>query len=207
MTTATNITIPCTPTTLTAMIQQWKASITDTPVAPATAARPMSASEIAAFLIAASHDSDKISGLLIACTLLSGIPPLELAAAEWDLNDADVGTIEVCDAEAGYYASYQLSRPALEMLKAMDLRRHNVPLVFHQNGEPMDINDLADAFERISLNAGIMNLSVADLMMAYDHLVLFAALFEIPLTLPEGCDAHTCDAEDDRLPLVDEQAE
>ena len=49
-----------------------------------------------------------------------------------------------------------------------------------------------------------MNLGVPDLLMAYEHLVLFAALFDIPL-MPEACHAHTCDADDGRLQLVDVQ--
>ena len=53
MTTATNITIPCTASNLTALMQQWKNSIADAPAMPTMAARPMSASEIAAFLNAA----------------------------------------------------------------------------------------------------------------------------------------------------------
>lgn len=206
MTTATNITIPCTPTTLTAQMKQWKSSISDAPAMPAMAGRPMSASEIAAFLNAASHYPDKVSGLLITCTLLSGIPPLDLAAAEWHLHDADAGKIEVCNPEAGYYASYQLSRPTLEMLKATNLRRHDVPWVFHDNGEPLNGNDLAEAFDRIAMNAGIMDLGVPDLLMAYEHLVLFAALFEVPLTPPMRQHAHTSNADNDGLQLVDKPA-
>ena len=189
MTTATNITIPCTASNLTALMQQWKVSIAAAPATPAMAARPMSASEIAAFLNAASHDPDKVSGLLLSCTLLSGIPPLDLAAAEWDLYDAAAGKIEVCDEEAGYYASFQLSRPAMEMLEASNLQAHNVPWVFHHNGEPVHDDDLSDAFDRIAMNAGIMDLSVADLLMAYEYVVLFAALFEVPLTMLTGLHA------------------
>ena len=199
MTTATNITIPCTASNLTALMQQWKNSIADAPVMPTMAARPMSASEIAAFLNAASHDPDKVSGLLLSCTLLSGIPPIDLAAAEWDLYDATAGKIEVCDEEAGYYTSYQLSLPALDMLKAANLQHHDVPRVFHYNGEPVNGDDLAEAFDRITLNAGIMDLSVPDLLMAYDYVVLFAALFEVPLTLPTGLHAGMRDDPEEGL--------
>ena len=204
MTTATNITIPCTASNLTALMQQWKNSIADAPVMPTMAARPMSASEIAAFLNAASHDPDKVSGLLLSCTLLSGIPPIDLAAAEWDLYDATAGKIEVCDEEAGYYASYQLSLPALDMLKAANLQHHDVPRVFHYNGEPVNGDDLAEAFDRITLNAGIMDLSVPDLLMAYEYVVLFAALFETPLTLPTGLHARLHDFPEDELFDVDD---
>ncbi len=204
MTTATNITIPCTASNLTALMQQWKNSIADAPAMPTMAARPMSASEIAAFLNAASHDPDKVSGLLLSCTLLSGIPPIDLAAAEWDLYDAAAGKIEVCDEEAGYYASYQLSLPALDMLKAAKLHHHDVPWVFHYNGEPVNCDDLAEAFDRITLNAGIMDLSVQDLLMAYEYVVLFAALFETPLTLPTGLHARLHDFPEDELFDVDD---
>lgn len=197
MTTATTISIPCTASNLTALIQHWKGSIADAPATPAMAARPMSASEIAAFLSAASHDPDKVCGLLLACTLLSGIPPLDLAAAEWDLYDAAAGQIEVCDEEAGYYASYKLSRPALEMLEASNLHAYNVPWVFHYNGAPVNEHDLADAFDRIAMNAGIMDLSVADLLMAYEYVVLVAALFETPLTMPTSLDVDECPPDDD----------
>lgn len=204
MTTATNITIPCTASNLTALMQQWKNTIADAPAMPTMAARPMSASEIAAFLNAASHDPDKVSGLLLSCTLLSGIPPIDLTAAEWDLYDAAAGKIEVCDEEAGYYASYQLSMPALNMLKAANLQHHDVPWVFHYNGEPVNGDDLAEAFDRITLNAGIMELSVADLLMTYEYVVLFAALFEAPLTLPTGLHARMHDFPEDELFDVDD---
>ncbi len=197
MTTATNITIPCTASNLTSLMQHWKNSIADAPAMPTMAARPMSASEIAAFLNAASHDPDKVSGLLLSCTLLSGIPPLDLAAAEWDLYDAAAGKIEVCDEEAGYYASYQLSRPAMEMLEASNLHAHTVPWVFHHNGEPVHDDDLADAFDRIAMNAGIMDLSVADLLMAYEYVVLVAALFEVPLTMPTSQPVEESSPDDD----------
>lgn len=204
MTTATNITIPCTPTTLTTLMQQWKASVADAPAAPAIAARPMSASEIAAFLNAASHDPDKISGLLLACTLLSGIPPFDLAAAEWDLYNGDAGKIEVCDEEVGYYATYQLSLPALEMVQATNLPTLDVSWVFHRNGEPICDGDLVDAFDRITMNAGIQNLEISDLVMAYEYVVLFAALFDVPLTPQEVQGTSLSDAGHDARPFVDD---
>jgi len=204
MTTATNITISCTPATLTALMQHWKASIADAPAAPSVAARPMSASEIAAFLNAASNDPDKISGLLLTCTLLSGIPPLDLAAAEWDLYDGDTGKIEVCNEDLGYYATYQLSLPALEMLQVTNLPTRNVPWVFHRDGAPICDDDVADAFDRIAMNAGIQNLAVSDLVMAYEYVVLFAALFDVSLTPPEAQHASLFDAGHDREPFIDD---
>lgn len=183
MTTATQITIPTTAPILESMVQHWKLSITNPPTPVRHTARTLSASEIAALLNAASHDENRVVGLLLTCTLLSGISPYDLAAAEWDPYEADIGKIEVCDEAAGYYAKYQLPTLALDMITAAGLRRHDVPWVFHYGDEQVDEDDIFDAFHRIATNAGILDLSLAELMMAHELVVLFAALFDVPLTL------------------------
>ena len=183
MTTANHITIPSTPTILESMVQHWKRSVAEPAERPRCTARPLSASEIAAFLNAASHDENRVLGVLLTCTLLSGISPYDLAAAEWDPYEADIGKIEVCDEAAGYYAKYQLPTLALDMITAAGLRRHDVPWVFHYGDEQVDEDDIFDAFHRIATNACILDLSLAELMMAHELVVLFAALFDVPLTL------------------------
>ena len=197
MTNATNITIPCTPTMLTALMQHWKSSIA-TPAEPMRcAARPLSASEIAAFLNAASHDENRVLGVLLTCTLLSGISPYELAEAEWDQYDADSGKIEVCDEQAEHYATYQLPKLALDMIHAAGLCRTDVPWVFHYGDEQKDEDEIFDAFHRIATNAGILDLSLAELMMVHEQVVLFAALFDVPLTLPLAAPDEPFDDFDD----------
>ena len=197
MTNATNITIPCTPTMLTALMQHWKSSIA-TPAEPMRcAARPLSASEIAAFLNAASHDENRVLGVLLTCTLLSGISPYELAEAEWDHYDADFGKIEVCDEQADHYATYQLPKLALDMIHAAGLCRTDVPWVFHYGDEQVDEDEIFDAFHRIATNAGILDLSLAELMMVHEQVVLFATLFDVPLTLPPAAPDEPFDDFDD----------
>lgn len=71
MTTANHITIPSTPTILESMVQHWKRSVAEPAERPRCTARPLSASEIAAFLNAASHDENRVLGVLLTCTLLS----------------------------------------------------------------------------------------------------------------------------------------
>lgn len=184
MTTATQITIPTTAATLEGMVQHWKHSVANPPAPVRHSGRTLSASEIAAILNAASHDKNRVLGLLLTCTLLSGISPYDLAAAEWDPYEADIGKIEVCNEAAGYYAKHQLPTLALDMITAAGLRRPDVPWVFHYGDEQVDEDDIFDAFHRIATNAGILDLNLAELMMAHELVVLFAALFDVPLTLP-----------------------
>ncbi len=197
MTTATHITIPSTPTILESMIQHWKRSVAEPAEPMRCAARPLSASEIAAFLNAASHDENRVLGVLLTCTLLSGISPYELAAAEWDQYDADSGKIEVCDEQADHYATYQLPKLALDMIHAAGLCRTDVPWVFHYGDEQVDEDEIFDAFHRIAMDAGILDLSLAELMMVHEQVVLFAALFDVPLTLPPAAPNEPFDDFDD----------
>lgn len=195
MTTATNITIPCTATTLETMIQHWKASVAQPMTVKPLAARPLSASEIAAFMNAASHDEDRVCGLLLTCTFLSGIPPLDLAAATW--FEPELGRIWIPDEKPGCHYGLTLPKPALDMIQAARLQSPDVPWVFHREGDPIDWDDLHEAFDRIAMDAGILELSVSDLVMAHELVALFAALFDVPLTLPPEVPDEPCDDYDD----------
>jgi hypothetical protein len=53
----------------------------------------------------------------------------------------------------------------------MGLRTHDVLWIFHENGEPVPGDDHAEAFERIAMNAEIMDLGVLDLPKAYGYVI------------------------------------
>jgi len=54
---------------------------------------------------------------------------------------------------------------------AMGLRTHDVLWIFHDNGEPVPGDDHAEAFERIAMNAEIMDLGVPDLPNTYEYVI------------------------------------
>jgi len=67
---------------------------------------------------------------------------------------------------------------------AMGPRTHDVLWIFHDNGEPVPGDGHAKAFERIAMNAEIMDLGVPDLPKTYDFVISLAALFALSLNRP-----------------------
>ena len=78
----------------------------------------------------------------------------------------------------------------------MGPRTHDVLWIFHDNGEPVPGDGHAKAFERIAMNAEIMDLGVPDLPKTYDFVISLAALFALSLNRPTGKHTNSFDAGD-----------
>lgn len=170
------ITVPANAAAIATLIAQWKQIPLDTPCAP-ECGRLLSPAEMTAYLLACMTDEDSAAGQLLACVLLSGIPPLDLLGAEWDLYDGRTGKIElVCD-EEGVYKSFTLSRPAMELLRKL---RGSFPYfnhVFHRDASPILLDEIVDAFERIAARAEMPMLSIEDVVLSYQYIAFNTALF------------------------------
>ena len=78
----------------------------------------------------------------------------------------------------------------------MGPRTHDVLWIFHDNGEPVPGDGHAKAFERIAMNAEIMDLGAPDLPKTYAYVIRLAALFAVSLKRPTGKHTNSFDADD-----------
>jgi hypothetical protein len=170
------ITVPANTTTIATLIAQWKQIPLDTPCAP-QCGHFLSPAEMTAYLLACMTDEDTVAGQLLACVLLSGIPPLDLLGAEWDLYDGITGKIELVCPEAGIYKTFTLSRPAMDFLHKLRGHFPHFNHVFHRDAGPVLLDEIIDAFERIAARAEMPLLSIEDVVRSYQYIAFNAALF------------------------------
>lgn len=175
------ITVPANATSIATLIAQWKQIPLDTPCAP-QCGRFLSPAEMTAYLLACMTDEDTVAGQLLACVLLSGIPPLDLLGAEWDVYDGVTGKIELVCNEECIYKTFTLSRPAMDFLRKL---RGHFPYfnhVFHRDAAPLLLDEVIDAFERITVRAEMPMLSIEDVVLSHQYIAFNTALFGTDVT-------------------------
>lgn len=121
---------------------------------------------------------DSAAGQLLACVLLSGIPPLELQGAEWDFYDGAAGKIELTCQEEDIYETYTLSRPAMDLLHKLRGHFPFTNYVFHHDGEIVFLDEIINAFERIAARAEMRLVTMDDLLLSYQYIAFAGALFD-----------------------------
>lgn len=163
------------PAILSTLVKHWHGDDGESPVTHFSTGRYLSPGEIMAFLLAAHADPFRGCATLLACSLLTGIPPEDLRHADWSEIDTQNGTLITFSVLRGYFQCHVLTKPACLLLDRWFKRRID-NTVFQLYMEPIELDALEDTLAALGHLAGIDNLTFDDLLRSHKYIALGAAL-------------------------------
>lgn len=183
----TEPTVFSTPSILTANIKHWQdACCYEPPTGELETTRYLTPVQITAFLLAARADEDRDSATLLTCTLLSGIPAIDLTTAEWKELKLDKGVLHAFSPLSENEEVHDLNPPATALLSRWSLESmYYSELIFNRWSEQLNYDILEEVVDRIGRRAGIPSLSISDLQRSHEIIALGVALCDVPTPAPQ----------------------
>jgi len=170
-------TIQSNPSILAATIKHWQTADQGIPTTDLSKARYLTPAEITALLLASRTDPKIGHAALLACALLSGISVRDLALARWHDLDLDGHSIDSYVIASGGYERRLLNPPTHALLHRWQFEaRAFFDLLFGEDAEQIDLDDVQATLNRIARVAGIPALSFDDLQRSHEYIALGVAL-------------------------------
>ena len=182
----TETTVFSTPSILTATIKHWQNAAYEPPFGELETTRYLTPAQITAFLLAFRLDENRDCATLLTCTLLSGIPAINLTTARWTDLNVEKHVLVAYSPLSDNDEEYILNPPATTLLRhwSRDSMRYS-DLIFNHFGDQLANSDLEEVVERIGRRAGIPTVSIDDLERSHEIIALGVALCDVPMPAPQ----------------------
>lgn len=187
----TEPTVFSTPSILTATIKHWQDAFYEPPTNELETTRYLTPPQITAFLLAARADQDRDCATLLTCTLLSGIPAINLTTATWDELTIEKHVLGAFSPLSENDEVYDLNPPATALLRRWSRESmYYSEFIFNHWGEQLGDDHIEEVVARIGRRAGIPSLTTDDLQRSHEIIALGVALCDVPMPALKGASEH-----------------